>query len=213
MIDNIRPSGESIPQHGPCRSLMANGVWLEKPADAERYERPRDIVVEKPHCVVTRSLYSQPPSHRTPPRNSFAPGHPKYGGRKVGTVQHSITGAQIVARLEAGETLNAIALAERCSAESLYLRIKRAGLKSPEKMCRKCGKPTLKKPQAKFCGECAVDVKYSRQVTSTKKWRRSVTALCAVEGCKQRGAYGRGMCSKHYQQVRKLEIAAERGAA
>ncbi len=66
-----------------------------------------------------------------------------------------ITPAEIVARCNAGEMMPQIAKEFNCHESLLYRRRLKASAHLGPRMCARCGEPTKKATQAKYCAPCA----------------------------------------------------------
>ncbi len=181
------------------RSIFSGGEWRvpekERPADwQERTEARNDAPVKAPYICLRGEGGKQ---HR------FAPGHPKYGGRKAcaATRRITITGPEILVRLEKGETIYTLAKKLKCHASLLYRLVSAAGLSLPAKMCQKCGEPTGKRHQAKFCATCATAT-WRHWTDEARERLAKGAAKCKTCGVAP-GLHALGDCSKCYQRNRK----------
>lgn len=158
----MSPNIEFTP--GPCRSLMADGVWQipedARPADWQQRVEPKAV---EPDFPKTPYLYLTMPA-RKEDRGPRAP-KPQVAGRvwtgKVGRPKGSgrlgnLSAKDIVAREEAGRTIGQIAADLQCNQSHLYRILQRSpGLDRPQRKCVLCHNPTERAANAKYCSPCA----------------------------------------------------------
>ncbi len=200
----------------PCRSLFSNGEWQvppdELPIDwqeltAVRYDAP----TKAPYVTVRgeggagkakKVKKTKKPKVPKGPKG-FQPGHPRYGGKKTcaATRRITITGPEILVRLEKGDTIYTLAKKLKCHASLLYRLVSAAGLQLPAKKCQKCGEPTGKRHQAKFCATCATAT-WRGWTDEARDRLAQGAAKCRTCGVAP-GLHALGDCSKCYQRNRK----------
>lgn len=185
----------------PCRSIFSGGEWQvppeDRPADWEKRTTARHSATTKAPYVCVRG---EGGSVRKP--RGFRVGHPKYGGKKAGAHKRvTITGPEIVARLEAGETTYTLAAKLKCDASMLYRIVQKAGLEIPPRKCLRCKEPTGKRHQAKYCATC-VTARWRYWTDEALERLKQGAKKCKTCGVAP-GLHALGDCSKCYQRNRK----------